>query len=96
MTIYTRKGYCLVKLSSNNKAVEKSDCYIHTTKTTTKMRHLFIRFCKSLLKLEHIIYCATNCKVEFLLHKKYYEHRRKKYDSYIQEKNYLQSISSKI
>lgn len=23
MTIYTRKGYCLVKLSSNNKAVEK-------------------------------------------------------------------------
>ena len=62
----------------------------------TQMRPLLIRFLNKLLRFEHIIYCATNCKIEFLLHKKYYEHRRKKYDSYIQEKNYLQSISSKI
>ena len=61
-----------------------------------KMKHLLIRFLNKLLRFEHIIYCATNCKIELLLHKKYYEHRRKKYDSYIQEKNYLQSISSKI
>ena len=53
------------------------------------MKHLLIRFLNKLLRLEHIIYCATNCKIELLLHKKYYEHRRKKYDSYIQEKNYL-------
>ena len=63
-----------------------SDCYIHTTKTTTKMRHLFIRFCKSLLKLEHIIYCATNCKVEFLLHKKYYAYCKKVYTEYLLKK----------
>ena len=60
-----------------------------TTKTTTKMRHLFIRFCKSLLRLEHIIYCATNCKVEFLLHKKYYAHCEKVYTEYLLEKKFI-------
>ena len=59
---------------------------IYTTKTTTKMRHLFIRFCKSLLRLEHIIYCATNCKIEFLLHKKYYAHCEKVYTEYLLKK----------
>lgn len=53
------------------------------------MRHLFIRFCKSLLRLEHIIYCATNCKVEFLLHKKYYAHCEQVYNKYLLEKEYI-------
>lgn len=55
-------------------------------KQQQKMKHLFIRFCKSLLKLEHIIYCATNCKVEFLLHKKYYAYCEKVYTEYLLKK----------
>lgn len=53
------------------------------------MRHLFIRFCKSLLRLEHIIYCATDCKIEFLLHKKYYAHCEKVYNEYLLDKKLI-------
>ena len=45
---------------------------------------------KKILRLEHIIYCATNCKVEFLIHKAYYELRKQKYEDYLlAHDNYL-------
>lgn len=35
------------------------------------------------VRIEHIIYCATNCKVEFFLHKAYYEWARERYEKYV-------------
>ena len=41
---------------------------------------------KLILKLEHSIYCTTNCTIELPLHKRYYQHRREVYENYLMEK----------
>ena len=38
---------------------------------------------KALLRVEHNIYCATDCKVELFLHRSYYERRKKQYEEYL-------------
>lgn len=38
----------------------------------------------AIIKVEHIIYCATDCKVEFFLHRSYYNYRKERYQKYIQ------------
>lgn len=35
------------------------------------------------LEIEHTIYCATNCRLELPLHKRYYEIGEKRYTSYV-------------
>jgi len=36
-----------------------------------------------IFKLEHTIYCMTDCKVELFLHKTYYKYAKERYDKYI-------------
>lgn len=40
---------------------------------------------RRVLRLEHIIYCATGCRVELLLHKKYYAYRVAHYNEYLRQ-----------
>ena len=46
-------------------------------------------FLKKLLRLEHIIYCATDCKLEGILHRAYYKRAEQRYNEYIFEKETL-------
>ena len=47
---------------------------------------MLIYFFKWLLKVEHAIYCFTNCKVEFMFHKQYYKWCSAKYETYLANK----------
>lgn len=53
------------------------------------MNRFIAKFLQKQLRLEHIIYCATDCKIELPLHKWYYDMREKKYNSYLERKAYL-------
>lgn len=44
-----------------------------------------------IVKFEHSIYCATDCKVELPLHKRYYQHRRRVYEKYLIEKAFYRN-----
>lgn len=43
------------------------------------MKKIFYKTLKAILRLEHIIYCATDCRVEFFLHKSYYRYSAEVY-----------------
>lgn len=51
------------------------------------MRKFLQSIIYSIIRFEHIIYCATNCKVELFLHKAWYKYLAKKYDEYYSKKN---------
>ena len=40
-----------------------------------------------LWKIEHAIYCITNCKIELPYHKAYYAERKRKYNRYLEIQN---------
>lgn len=50
------------------------------------MRKFLQSIIYSIIRFEHIIYCATNCKVELFLHKAWYKYLAKKYDEYYSKK----------
>ena len=51
------------------------------------MKHnIIVRFLKWLLRLEHILYCATGCRVELGIHRGYYRARKEKYNQYLDRK----------
>ena len=41
---------------------------------------------RMLFKFEHFIYCATDCRLELPLHRRYYKYAKKKYESYLLSK----------
>lgn len=57
------------------------------------MKKFVLFLAKKLLRLEHIIYCATNCKVEGILHSAYYKRAEQRYNEYLFEKETLCPIN---
>lgn len=54
------------------------------------MKKFLSQLLKRQLRLEHIIYCASGCKIELPLHKSYYKYRRDQYQKYLNNAdNYL-------
>lgn len=47
---------------------------------------MLVYFFKWLLKVEHAIYCFTNCKAELPFHRQYYKWCRDKYETYLSNK----------
>ena len=47
------------------------------------MRQMLWSIVKTILRVEHIIYCSTDCKLELYLHKSYYDWRRRQYEEYL-------------
>lgn len=43
---------------------------------------------KKVFKLEHKLYCFTQCRVEFPLHRCYYRRAEKVYTDYLEKKKY--------
>lgn len=50
------------------------------------MEKIIVKIVETIIRFEHLIYCATDCKVELPLHKRYYQHRREVYENYLMEK----------
>lgn len=50
------------------------------------MEKIIVKILETIIKFEHFIYCATDCKVELPLHKRYYQYRREVYENYLMEK----------
>lgn len=50
------------------------------------MEKIIVKIVETIIRFEHFIYCATDCKVELLIHKKYYQHRREVYENYLMKK----------
>lgn len=44
-------------------------------------------FLRKVLRLEHLLYCLTDCKVELPLHRAYYARRRQQYINYYNKKS---------
>lgn len=38
----------------------------------------------AIFQIERDIYCATNCRIELPLHRKYYADRKRRYNNYLQ------------
>ena len=51
--------------------------------TNLNNRKFLQKLSNTLLNIEHTIYCMTQCKVEGLLHRKYYAYRRDRYNHYL-------------
>ena len=46
------------------------------------MEKIIVKIVETIIRFEHSIYCATNCKVELPIHKRYYQHRREVYENH--------------
>ena len=49
---------------------------------------ILIKMLKKVFKLEHKLYCFTQCRVEFPLHRCYYRRAEKVYTDYLEKKKY--------
>lgn len=67
------------------RAVERCRGFLFKKKKN-KMKKIFYKTLKAILRFEHIIYCATDCRVEFLLHRQYYKYAAKTYNTFLQNK----------
>lgn len=47
------------------------------------MEKIIVKIAETIIRFEHSIYCATDCKVELPIHKRYYQHRREVYEDYL-------------
>ena len=53
------------------------------------------RLYNAVLRFEHIIYCATGCKVELYLHRKHYADRVLAYNKYL-ERHYPEWFTDNV
>lgn len=49
------------------------------------MKKVLLSILFKVIRIEHFIYCTTNCTIELPIHKSYYKHRRIKYEKYIKD-----------
>ena len=47
------------------------------------LQRIWYSISQKILRLEHIIYCRTNCRFEGLIHKSVYDYRKNRYNRYI-------------
>lgn len=53
------------------------------------MRRLYFKVLRGILRLEHFVYCVTDCGLELPLHRAYYRRAEQRYNEYLFEKETL-------
>lgn len=74
------------KLSYYLFSATSRDAAVFIKKKENKMKKIFYKALKAILRFEHIIYCATDCRVEFFLHRQYYKYAAKTYNTFLQNR----------